>query len=59
MKRKVGDKITVKSKYFNPFNDLDGVIVDIDDCYQQITVKMKNNDSLQVFMPNELKKKLI
>jgi hypothetical protein len=55
MKRKVGDNVVVKTKYFDPFDGSEGVIVDIDDCYQKITVKIDHVDSLQVFDKSELK----
>lgn len=59
MKRKVGDRVIIKSKYFNPFNDFEGVITDIDFDYLKFTVKLDDDygvDSLQVFDREELTK---
>lgn len=53
---KVGDRIVVKSKYFNKFNDVEGIIKY---CYEfgekQFICLMDNNDSLQVFDKKYLK----
>lgn len=54
-KCKVNDRVVVRSKYFNPFNDLEGSIVEIDDHYEKFTVKIDGRDDLQVFDRLELK----
>jgi len=54
-RRKIGDKVVVKSKYFNPFNDLEGVITSIDDTYEKIVVDIEHKGE-QLFEPNELRK---
>jgi hypothetical protein len=56
MRRKVGDRVTIKSKYFNQFNDLEGTIESIDDHYHQFTVRLDDVEKLQVFEKEELKK---
>jgi hypothetical protein len=55
MRRKIGDRVLIKSKYFNQFNDLEGEVIEIDDCYQKITVNMDYDKGRQVFDKNELK----
>lgn len=53
-RRKVGDRVVVKSKYFNLFNDLEGVITSIDDHYQKITVDIEDNGE-KIFDKKELR----
>lgn len=57
-KRKVGDRIEVKSKYFTPFNEMTGTITAIDEYYHEFTVKMDNEWSVEgekVFHKEELR----
>lgn len=53
-RRKVGDRVVIKSKYYNPFNDLSGVITDIDDFYEVIIVDLEYHGK-QKFNKTELK----
>jgi len=59
MRRKVGDRVEVKSRYFNPYNDHTGTIVEIDDHYHEFTVDFDEEwgvDGLKVFNKEELKR---
>ena len=54
-RRKVGDKVVVKSKYYHPFNDLSGVITEIDEFYEVIIVDLEYHGK-QEFDKAQLKK---
>lgn len=53
-KLKVGDRVIVKSKYFNPFNDLEGVVKIVDYDADQIVVDIDYHGE-KVFSKSELK----
>lgn len=52
---KPGDRVKVKDKYFNPFNDLEGEVISYDECWQKYTVRIDYVEKLQVFDKKELK----
>lgn len=59
MRRKVGDRVLINSKYFNPFNDMEGTIVAIDDFYYKFHVRLDDvhvEDGIRIFEKEELKK---
>lgn len=47
MKRKVGDRIEVKCKYFTPFNEMTGTIVSICDSYHEFTIQLDEEWSVE------------
>lgn len=53
-KRKVGDRVIVKSKYFNGFNDLEGNITHVDYDADLIHVDIDYHGE-KVFSKSELK----
>ena len=53
-KRKVGDRVIVKSKYFNSFNDLEGSVTNVDYEAGAIAVDIDYH-GIQVFSKSELK----
>ena len=54
-RRKVGDRVVVKSKYYHPFNYLSGVITEIDEFYEVIIVDLEYHGK-QEFDKAQLKK---